>query len=411
MPRAFIIVIDSFGLGEAPDAAAFGDTGADTLGHIAEHCAAGKADVGGLRQGPLRLPNLTRLGLGRAARASTGNTPAGLEDDGDITGAYGFASETSFGKDTPSGHWEMAGLPVLFDWGFFPKTEPCFPADSIDELVSQCDLPGILGNCHASGTEIIERLGETHIQTGKPICYTSADSVFQIAAHEEHFGLERLLDICNTAKKILEPLSIGRVIARPFIGETPETFQRTANRKDLTTPPHGPTVLNRVIDAGGEVISIGKISDIFAGSGVSEVLKAGDTDGLVDHTLTQIETAVDGTLVFTNLVDFDSLYGHRRNVAGYAAALEVLDKRIPEIEAKLKTGDLVILSADHGCDPTWPGSDHTRENIPVIMFGPEVPATDLGGRDTFADIGQTVAAHLNVAPLDYGTSCLVGAAS
>ncbi len=410
MSRAFIIVIDSFGLGEAPDAAAFGDVGADTLGHIAEYCASGKADVDGLRRGKLNVPNLVRLGLGRAAQLSTGKTPVGLEDDGHITGAYGYASETSFGKDTPSGHWEMAGLPVLFDWGFFPKTVPCFPDDVIEELVRRCDLPGILGNCHASGTEIIAELGLEHIRTGKPICYTSADSVFQIAVHEEHFGLERLLDICVTAKEILEPLSIGRVIARPFVGDQPDNFKRTANRKDLTSPPHGPTVLNRVTDAGGKVISIGKISDIFAGSGISEVLKAGDTDGLVDLTIEQIKSVEDETLVFTNLVDFDSLYGHRRNVPGYAAELEALDKRIPEIEVVLLPGDLVILSADHGCDPTWPGSDHTRENIPVIMFGPNIPVLDLGGRDTFADIGQTVANHLNVAPLDYGTNCLSGGA-
>jgi phosphopentomutase len=406
--RAFIIVIDSFGLGEAPDAEKFGDIGADTLGHIAAFCALGKADITGVRKGPLRIPNLVRLGLGRAATASTGRTPIGLEDGETITGAYGYANEISFGKDTPSGHWEMAGLPVLFDWGFFPKKVPCFPDDIIEELIHKCDLPGILGNRHASGTEIIEQLGEDHIRTGKPICYTSADSVFQIAAHEDHFGLARLLDICIVAKQILGPLSIGRVIARPFIGDAAANFKRTANRKDYTTPPHGPTVLNHVVNEGGRVVSIGKISDIFADSGVSDVLKAEDTDGLIDHTLDQMETAKDGTLVFTNLVDFDSLYGHRRDAAGYAAALEALDNRIPEIESRLVAGDLVVLSADHGCDPTWPGSDHTRENIPVIMFGPNVPSMDLGKRDSFADIGQTVAAHLGVTTLEYGVDCFKG---
>ena len=408
MSRAFIIVIDSFGIGGASDAGRFGDAGADTLGHIADACAKGKADIDGLRQGKLSLPNLTRLGLGRAARASTGRTPIGLEDNGAITGAHGFAREISVGKDTPSGHWEMAGLPVLFDWGYFAKTQPCFPDDVVDELVRRCDLPGILGDRHASGTQIIEELGEEHIRSGKPICYTSADSVFQIAAHERHFGLRRLVDICVVAKEILQPLTIGRVIARPFVGEDATSFKRTANRKDFTTPPHGPTLLDHVIDGGGTVVSIGKISDIFAGRGVSEGLKANDDDGLFGHTLDQADAATDGTLVFTNLVDFDSVYGHRRNVAGYAAALEALDARLPELERRLRPGDLAVLSADHGCDPTWPGSDHTRENVPVLMFGPDVPAIDLGGRETFADMGQTVASHLRLAALDHGTNCLDG---
>jgi len=394
--------------GGAPDAERFGDTGADTLGHIAEACAQGKADGDGRRQGPLKLPKLTRLGLGRAARASTGKTPMGLEDNGEIAGAHGFAREISHGKDTPSGHWEMAGLPVLFDWGVFPKTEPCFPADIIDQLIRRCDLPGIMGNRHASGTQIIREMGEEHIRTSQPICYTSADSVFQIAAHERHFGLNNLLEVCLAAKEILLPLSIGRVIARPFVGEDAAGFKRTANRKDYTTPPHGPTVLDHVIDGGGKVVAIGKISDIFAGRGISERLKAGDTDGLLGHTLDQIDTADDGTLIFTNLVDFDSLYGHRRDVAGYAAALEAFDARLGELESRLRPGDLVILSADHGCDPTWPGSDHTRENVPVLMFGPEVPPLDLGGRETLADIGQTVAFHLGLTALDYGADCLEG---
>jgi len=406
MSRAFIIVIDSFGLGGAPDADRFGDTGADTLGHIAAACRDGRADIAGVRSGPLRLPHLVRLGLGRAALASTGEMPPGLEDSGPITGAYGFACEISVGKDTPSGHWEMAGLPVEFDWGYFPKTVPCFPDDVIAQVVHRCELPGILGNRHASGTQIIDELGVTHIETGKPICYTSADSVFQVAAHEIHFGLTRLLDLCVTAKEILQPLNIGRVIARPFVGEQPGSFRRTANRRDFTTPPHGPTLLDLVSRDGGRVVSIGKISDIFAGQGISVSHKAENTNGLLDLTLEQTRDAPDGTLVFTNLVDFDSLYGHRRDVAGYAYELEMLDRRLPEIEAALRPGDLVVLSADHGCDPTWPGSDHTRENIPVLMVGPGIPAGDLGRRKTFADIGQTVAAHLQVSRLAVGSDCL-----
>lgn len=406
MSRAFILVIDSFGIGAAADADKFGDSGADTLGHIAEACAKGEADVDGLRAGPLKLPNLTRLGLGRAASLSRGDVPPGLQDHGNIAAAYGFAGELSYGKDTPSGHWEMAGLPVLFDWGFFPKTEPCFPADVIEQLVQQCGLPGILGDRHASGTQIIEDLGEEHIRTGKPICYTSADSVFQIAAHEQHFGLERLYDICAAAEKILAPLGIGRVIARPFIGEDANSFRRTANRRDLTVPPHGPTLLDRVCDAGGEVVSVGKVSDIFAGRGISRKVKADTTDGLFELALVEADTAEEGALVFINFVDFDSLYGHRRNVPGYAAALEALDRRLPEFEAKMRPDDLAVITADHGCDPTWPGSDHTRENVPVLMFGPRVPSRDLGARKTFADIGQTIVGHLGLVPLEYGSDCL-----
>ncbi len=408
MNRAFIIVIDSLGIGAAADADKFGDSGADTLGHIAEACARGEADLNGRRSGPLDLPNLTRLGLGRAAAASRGTMPPGLQDRGDIEAAYGFAGELSCGKDTPSGHWEIAGLPVLFEWGYFPDTEPCFPAEVTEALIERCGLPGIIGNRHASGTRIIEELGEQHIRTGKLICYTSADSVFQIAAHEKYFGLERLYEVCRQAEIILKPLGIGRVIARPFLGEDAKSFKRTANRRDLTVPPHRPTLLDRVIEAGGEVVSVGKVSDIFAHRGISRGVKAKDTDGLFDLLVDELGGTGEGALVFVNLVDFDSLYGHRRDIAGYAAALEALDKRIPELEAGLRPGDLAVITADHGCDPGWPGSDHTRENVPVLIFGPAVTPQNLGARETFADIGQTVATHLGLAPLEYGTDCLAG---
>lgn len=407
MKRAFILVIDSFGMGGAVDAESFGDIGADTLGHIAAECATGRADRAGLRRGPLKLPSLTRLGLGRAAATSTGRTPPGLDGDMLITGAHGVAGERSRGKDTPSGHWEIAGLPVLFDWGYFPNTEPCFPDDFVAALVARCDLPGILGNRHASGTEILEELGVEHIATGKPICYTSTDSVFQVAAHEEHFGLQRLYDLCAEAKRLLEPLEIGRVIARPFLGEKPGDFRRTANRRDLTTPPHGPTLLDHVQKAGGEVVSVGKISDIFAGRGIDKAVKAASTDGLFDLMMTEVESAPDGALVFVNFVDFDTLFGHRRDVAGYANELEKFDARLPEFIDKLRPGDLAVITADHGCDPTWPGSDHTRENVPMLVFGPGVAARDLGRRESFADIGQTVASHLGLAPLEYGEACEV----
>jgi len=404
MTRAFILVVDSLGIGGGEDAERFGDQGADTLGHIAEACAAGAADRAGVRAGPLVLPNLSRLDLGRAAAASSGRLPPGLDGEAP-SGAHGFAVEQSRGKDTPSGHWEMAGLPVDYDWGYFPRTEPCFPAEITDALIANCSLPGILGNRHASGTAIIDELGSDHISSGKPICYTSADSVFQIAAHESHFGLQRLYDVCAEAKRLLEPLRIGRVIARPFIGERAGDFTRTANRRDLTTPPHGPTLCDVVSEAGGEVVSVGKVADIFAGRGIARTEKAADTDGLFDVTLAEARGAGDGALVFVNFVDFDTLFGHRRDVAGYAAALEALDARLPKFEALLRPDDLAVIAADHGCDPTWPGSDHTRENIPVLMFGPAVVARDLGRRDSFADVGQTVAAHLGVGPLAHGRTC------
>jgi phosphopentomutase len=405
MSRGIILVMDSFGIGASADAAAFGDTGADTFGHIAAACAAGEADRPGQRQGALKIPNLVRLGLARAAKGSTGQVPAVVDADAPVTGAYGHAAELSSGKDTPSGHWEIAGLPVTFDWGFFPKTVPSFPAELTDAFIKACKLPGILGNCHASGTDIIRDLGEEHIRTGKPICYTSSDSVFQIAAHEEHFGLQRLYEICKVAKKLTEPLNVARVIARPFIGERANDFVRTSNRKDLTTPPHGETLLTRLIAEGGKVISIGKIADIYAHTGISSNVAAKDNMALFDATLEAVRVAGDKSLVFANLVDFDMLYGHRRDIAGYAVALEAFDRRLPELERLLQPDDLVLITADHGCDPTWPGSDHTREHVPMLWFGPKVKARDLGRRASFADMGQTLASHLGLKPLAHGTAC------
>lgn len=402
--RAIILVLDSFGIGATEDAGHFGDAGADTLGHIAAACAQGRADRPGLRAGPLRVPNLVRWGLGRAAALSRGAIPPGLEGDA-VAGAYGCAAELSRGKDTPSGHWEIAGCPVAFDWGYFPRTQPCFPVDFIARLVRECELPGILGDKHASGTEIIDELGEEHLRTGKPICYTSADSVFQVAAHEEHFGLDRLYRLCQRAKDLLAPLNIGRVIARPFVGERRGAFRRTAHRRDYTTPPPEETLLDRLTAAGGEVWSIGKIADIFAHRGISRSSKAEDNAGLFDATLEALSVAGNRSLVFANFVDFDMLYGHRRDVTGYAAALEAFDRRLPELEARLRPGDLVLATADHGCDPTWPGTDHTREHVPVLFFGPGVAAESLGRRASFADMGQTLARHLGLAPLAHGRDC------
>ena len=406
MTRAIILVMDSFGIGASADAAEFGDAGADTLGHIAEACAAGRADRAGLRHGPLALPNLARLGLGRAAAASRGAVPPGLERAGPITGAHGFAVEVSRGKDTPSGHWEMAGVPVTFDWGYFPKSRPSFPPALIDRLIERGELPGVLGDGHASGTQIIEQLGEQHIRTGKPIIYTSADSVLQIAAHETHFGLDRLYRLCAIARELVDDYGIARVIARPFVGAAPASFRRTANRRDLSVPPPAPTLLDQLTAAGGTVIGVGKIGDIFAHQGIGRTVKADGNAALFDATLDALSGAGDRTLVFANFVDFDTLYGHRRDVAGYAAALEDFDRRLPELAERLLPDDIAVITADHGCDPTWPGTDHTREHVPVLAFGPSVAPRDLGRRASFADIGQTIAAHLGLAPLAHGTGFL-----
>lgn len=408
MTRAILIVMDSVGIGGAPDAADYGDTGSHTLGNIAAACAAGRADKPGLRTGPLQLPNLVRLGLGHAAQLASGQPLAGVKLHDRLQSQCGAAREISLGKDTPSGHWEIAGLPVTLAWGYFPHTEPTFPKALTDDLITRCQLPGVLGNTHASGTEIIAQLGAEHMATGKPIIYTSADSVMQIAAHEESFGLERLYKVCKTARVLCDPLNIGRVIARPFTGDTPTTFTRTGNRRDFAVPPSAPTLLDRLTSAGREVVSIGKIGDIFAHRGTGRVIKASGHPALLDALLDTLRTLPDGGLAFVNFVDFDMLFGHRRDVAGYADALEHFDAMIPRIEAALRPGDLAILTADHGCDPTAPGTDHTRECVPVLAFGPGVTAGSIGLRDSFADIGQTIAWHLSIAPLAHGQAWRLG---
>ena len=396
MSRAILIVLDSFGVGKAPDARAYGDEGSDTYGNIRRAAERGQADRDGLRSGPLRLPHLDRLGLSRAA-GFDGPAPEGL---------FGTAAETSNGKDTPSGHWEIAGLPVAFDWGYFPETIPTFPPGLIEAIVEEAELPGVLGNRHGSGTQIIEEFGEEHVATGKPIVYTSADSVFQIAAHETAFGLDRLYRLCEIARTHVDPLNIGRVIARPFVGESAETFSRTANRRDYATPPPEETLLDRVEASGGRVIAVGKIGDIFAHKGVTKVLKGAGNMAQFDKLLEAVAEARDGDLVFANFVDFDSEFGHRRDVPGYADALERFDARLPELYAALRPGDLAIITADHGCDPTYRGNDHTRERVPVLGFGPGVAPRDIGQRATFADIGESAAAHLGLAPGRHGTSFL-----
>jgi phosphopentomutase len=405
MPRAIVCLLDSVGIGGAPDAAAYGDVGSNTVGHIAEWAALGKADRDGLRSGPLRVPNMDSMGLGAAIKLSTGVLPPGLSDQ-PRGGRFGVGREVSKGKDTPSGHWEIAGVPVPFEWGYFPQTEPAFPPELIAEFIRRANLPGILGDKHASGTTIIAELGEEHIRTGKPICYTSVDSVFQIAAHESHFGLERLYEICKIAFELTAPLNIGRVIARPFVGETADTFKRTGNRRDFAISPPEPTLLDRNAEAGNQVYAIGKISDIYAGSGVTHKIKGTGIPQLFDKTLDAMEMAADRAFIMTNFVDFDSEYGHRRDVPGYAAALELFDARLPELIAKMRHDDLLVLTADHGNDPTWPGTDHTREQVPILVFSPALPMGEIGIRSTFADIGESIAAWLGLPPGRHGRSFL-----
>ena len=295
-------------------------------------------------------------------------------------------------------------MPVLFDWGYFTEKTDTFPPALLEKLIEKAALPGVLGNCHSSGTTIIAELGDEHVRTGKPIVYTSADSVFQIACHEEAFGLERLYDLCDTARKLVDDYNIGRVIARPFVGDGPDSYVRTGNRRDLTTPPHSSTVLDKLVESGGDVYSIGKIADIYAHCGITRKIKATGNAALFDATLEAMKEAGERSIIFTNFVDFDMLYGHRRDVGGYAAALEYFDGRLPELLEQMKDDDLLVLCADHGCDPTWHGSDHTREHIPVLAYGAGIKPGTLGLRETFADIGQSVATHLGLSPMDYGTS-------
>ncbi|MGP9807001.1 phosphopentomutase [Halomonas sp. AOP12-C2-37] len=413
MSRAIVIVLDSFGIGAAPDAATFGDVGADTLGHIAAACARNEAD-NAHRSGPLKLPNMAKLGLFHAHRDATGSVAEGVMLPESLEGAYAHAKEISSGKDTPSGHWEIAGVPVRFDWGYFLDKTDSFPLELLDAIVQEANLTGVIGNCHASGTEIIARLGEEHIATDKPIVYTSADSVFQIAAHEEYFGLERLYTLSETVRELLEPYNIGRVIARPFVGEDSKTFARTGNRRDYSVQPPAPTVLQKLADAGGEVVSIGKIADIYAHCGITHKVKASGHDALMDATLSEIKRTSqrdvgERAMIMANFVDFDSVYGHRRDVPGYAAALEDFDAKLPTLLAALSDDDLLILTADHGCDPSWHGTEHTREYIPVLVYGPGFTPGPLGARDTFADIGQTLADFFLLPAMADGESFLPNA--
>lgn len=383
MKRVFCIVLDSLGVGAMPDAANFGDVGAHTLDHLVQ--AAGGLDA----------PRLTALGLGSIEGVTSITRVA------QPAGAFGRARERSPGKDTSTGHWEMMGCPLD---RAFPVFSQGFPPEIIDAFVKRAKVPGVLWNQAASGTEIIARFGAEHIATKKPIVYTSADSVFQIACHETHFGLERLYEVSKIAREILDPYGIGRVIARPFVGE-PGSFQRTYNRRDYSMPPPRDTVLDRVKKAGLPVVGVGKIEDIFAARGVTESIHSeGNRDGM--QATIELAKKLDRGFVFVNLVDFDMLYGHRRDARGYRAALEEFDRGLVELERHLTRDDLVLLTADHGNDPTkMETTDHTREYIPILVAGARVKrGVDLGTRDSFADIGATVEEALGLVPAAPGRS-------
>lgn len=391
MSRAFLVVMDSVGCGGAPDAVEFGDAGANTLAHIAQWVTQNR------RNRQVHLPNLDNLGLGRAVTLASGEAAPGL--DAEPEGAWGCATEISPGKDTPSGHWELSGLPVPWDWTYFPDTDPCFAPDLVAEVARLAGTDGILGNRHASGTNIIEEEAEAHIRTGWPICYTSVDSVFQIAAHEEHFGLQRLLDLCAALAPRLHEMRVGRVIARPFTGDGP--WQRTSNRKDFAILPPADTLCDVVQRAGRRVHAIGKIGDIFSMRGIDSVVKGSDAD-LMTHLATAVRDMPDGSLTFANFVEFDSLYGHRRDPLGYAEHLEWFDACLPPILSALRPDDVMIFTADHGNDPTWRGTDHTRERVPVVCAGIMGELGQLG----FVDVAASICAHLGVPKVGPGRSFL-----
>lgn len=404
MTRAFLIVLDSVGVGGAPDAQAYfndglPDTGANTLGHIAQACAEGRAEQG--RSGPLRLPVLDALGLGRIVPLASGDPAPGL-GGAEPTGRWGAATEVSRGKDTPSGHWELSGVPVPWDWTYFPKTEPAFDAELVAKVCELAGTEGILGNCHASGLAIMEQLGAEHLRTGWPICYTSADSVFQIAAHEEAFGLERLQKLCVDLSPYLHARKVGRVIARPFIG-TPGAFERTGNRRDYAIEPPAPALMDWAQSEGRVVHAIGKIGDIFSQRGVSHLHKGKDDAALAEHLVRLADEAEPGSLTFCNLVEFDSKYGHPRDVSGYARALEWFDGIAGTFLSRLRPGDIAIFTADHGNDPTWSGTDHTRERVPVLIAG--AGAGEIGLCD-FVDVAATVAAHMGLAETGPGRNLI-----
>jgi phosphopentomutase len=410
MSRVVILVADGLGIGSSADAEQFGDVGANTFFHIYQFMKQLSMKQRSIKgEAPeLHLPNLAKLGLLKACEQAN-NVDIDLPCNTPPISAYGYMQEISTGKDTPSGHWEMAGVPVLFDWGYFKDKTNSFPTEFIAELTARTRVTGILGNCHAPGTDILVKHGEQHIQNQQPICYTSVDSVFQVAAHEEHFGLQRLYDFCEVARELLDKYNIGRVIARPFLGEQAAEFKRTGNRRDFSVLPPSETMLDKLVAQGGTVTSIGKIADIYAHQGITKSIKATGLEQLIDKTIEQLTDTTQSTeqhIIFTNLVNFDQDFGHRRDIKGYAQALEYFDTRLTDVLAALNDDDILFITADHGCDPSWKGTDHTREYVPILVYQHNMQAVNLGKRDTFADMGQTICEIFQLDKMEYGTSFL-----
>lgn len=384
MGRVIWIVLDSVGMGELPDACKFDDVGANTIAHVWDY------------NNGLNIPNLLKLGYGNIDGMKS------LPKSDDIIGAYGKAAELSLGKDTTVGHWEMTGVVSEIPFPTFPDG---FPAKIIDEFIKKTGVKGILGNCVASGTEILKELGEEHDKTGKPIIYTSADSVFQIAYNVEKFGLDKLYSMCEIARELLVgEYQVARVIARPFIGNN-GVYERTSDRRDYAILPPEYNLLNCIKNNGLDMIAVGKIEDIFAGSGVTAATHTKNNMHGVDVTLDYMKQDNKG-LIFTNLVEFDSSWGHRRDPLGYGKGLEDFDARLPELINAMKADDILIINADHGCDPTFKGTDHTREYIPILVYGKNIKPVNFGIRESFADIGQTIADYLGIKPIINGRSFL-----
>lgn len=400
MARVVILLLDSLGVGASLDAKAYGDQGADTFGHVVL-ASQSRAKPANRPDATLYIPTLARLGLYHAALASSGKPLPGSSLEIMPEGLYGYGVELSVGKDTPSGHWELMGVPVLEAWGLFAS----FPPELITELCATAHLPGVLGNCRASGMAVMAEYGAEHIASGKPIIYTSADSVLQIAAHESTFGLEALYRLCEVARNIADRYRIGRVIARPFSGEIGH-FKRTSHRRDYTMPPPQTTLLDHALAHGLAVHAVGKTSDIFAGRGISKSYSACDLEGLFAQTACALHAIEGSGIVFTNFVDFDSEYGHRRDPLGYATALEQLDEWLAKFRLSLRADDVLVITADHGCDPTFAGSDHTREHIPILVSGQLIQPRFIGRRESFADVGQSIASYLALPPLDHGCTFL-----
>jgi len=394
MKRVIWLVMDSFGIGKADDASSFGDEGADTLGHIAQNYM-------------LDIPHMSSLGLLKAYE-NNNLKPLHVKSKYELNKEcfYGIGKEASAGKDTLSGHWEMAGVLMDFEMKYFAEKIPTFPEELINKILVKGEIDGIIGNRHASGIEIIDTLGSEHVKIGKPIFYTSADSVIQIAAHEGSFGLKRLLRLCEVVREITNNHGIGRVIARPFVGNEKSGYKRTKNRKDYALRPNGKSVLEIAKESGKEVVGVGKIYDIFGGHGITQTNSAYKLEGLFDETLKQVKALDKDGIIYTNFVDFDMEWGHRRDAQGYAKGLEYFDKRLPELIENLQEGDLLIITADHGCDPTFKGTDHTRENVPIFGLLKNESLGNIGFRDTFGDMGASISVHLDLPNTELGKSFL-----